>query len=476
MTAQHQPVSLTLTFTPRDNDILVRWEARVLGVRHSRLLLPYRGADLQLVIGALELLQTLRNAGELLTPVQQARLADLHLWHPQGWIQPDASQRIGRALYAALISDPAGAQALQTVRDYAAAEASPLALNLRLPPDAVELAALPWELLWDQASTPLLLSQGRAAACTRYLDLETALPAPRPHRLPLRVLALAPRAGIPAAVREAERRARQVAYEPLVSTGHLVVDEVSPLTRRALVDALQTGPVPDVIHYYGHGRYHNGTGALLLDSPDGGESWTDASTLAALVGGVRMVVLFACQGAMIGPAHHLITGIAPALSAAGVPLVLGMQLTVRVSAATRATSVMYRALVAGWSIQQAVALVRQALYVEEQQRASWYVPVLYVRAHDTAPVHLLAPTGHPEAATRPRATLAAGRRGGQQTVVARQGSHIGNIAMQSDNGEQTMSASNQSRIERARVRGASEAQQQLEANDNSDICNIDLEA
>jgi hypothetical protein len=448
----------------------------------SRFVSPFRGATLGLVVRALDVMQSLGDAGAAFSPEERGQLLTLGLWHPGGWIEPDAYRRVGRTLYRALAADPRGAQALGTVRDYAAAQGCPVGLSLRLPPDAVELAALPWELLWDEGRVPLLLSRGRVSSCTRYLDLPQAVPPLPAEQVPLRVLALVPHAGVPAGVRQEERRARLAAWQSLVDAGYVEVREVSPVSREALVDALQGGPAPDVIHYYGHGRYENGTGELLLDSPDGGEAWTDASSLAAVLGGVRMVVLFACQGAMVGARNDLLTGLAPALSAAGVPIVLGMQLTVRVSAATRASSVMYRALVAGWSVQRAVSLVRQALYVEESDRASWYVPVLYVRSTTSDPVYLLAaPTAEPRhaAATQPGAAVPAraSEPAVRQYVIARQHSRISDVAAHSSGGASSVvGAHDHSAVERVRARAAGGGQQQVRAEGESQIADVNLDA
>jgi len=260
---------------------------------------------------------------------------------------------------------------------------------LRFPPEAALLAALPWELLWDSHG-PLLLSRGALASCVRYLDLDQALPPPLPPGQTVRILAVGPHAGIPASIRTAERAARSVAWGELQRQGLVVVEELSPASPAALVDRLQAGPPVDLLHYYGHGRYNDGQGALLLDSSAGGKTWLGADRLAALLGTVRLIVLHACQSAMVGEAG-LLPGVAPALSAAGVPAVVAMQVTVRIVAATRFAAVLYRSLARGNSLQQAVGQARQALYVEEEDGVSWYVPTLTIRARDTGPLYLIKP-------------------------------------------------------------------------------------
>ena len=398
-TAQAERASvlrLELTLRPQGEAARATWEAQVLGVRESTLTPPFQDEDLALVIRALDALQHPNYPSPMakhqyrlfaFSAEEQARLAALGLWDAGATRLPaDVHQRVGRRLHAALTADPAAATALGTARDHATASGQRLALALRFPPGAVELAALPWELLWDEGSVPLLLSRDGRADCTRHLDLAQALPPARPRlgRLP-HILAITPLAGIDRDTRAEERAARQAAWQPLIEQGLVTVREVSPATRAAITDAIHQEQ-PDIIHYYGHGRYETGTGALMLDEVGGGKSWTDAARLATLFSGARLVALFACQGAMIGDdSAGLLSGIAPALSAAGVPLVVGMQLTTRAAAATRASAVLYGALASSLSIQEAVARARKALFAEENDQVSWYLPALYIRTRETGP-------------------------------------------------------------------------------------------
>jgi hypothetical protein len=259
---------------------------------------------------------------------------------------------------------------------------------LHFPTNAVELAALPWELLWGEESIPMLLSDKLMSSCTRHLNLPQALPPELEHHLPLRLLAISPQINIPDSVRHQERAARMQALQHLIEHSKMVtMAEVSPATRIAVVEAVQRYD-PDIVHYYGHGRYRQGQGALLFDALGGGADWISMDRLILLLNKVKLVLLHACQGAMIGEAG-LLTGIAPALSSAGVPLVVAMQQNIRISAATRTSGIIYRALAQGHSIQYAVTQARQALYIEEEDQVSWFVPTLYIRSRETSPVHLI---------------------------------------------------------------------------------------
>ena len=399
---------LTLSFTPSDDSAtFVRWEAPFIGAVVSRFASPYPATALPLLTRALDVLQFLNYPHGHDEPTrrwftfsveEQSQLATWKLWDEQGErIHANMHATVGRALYTALTTDAAGHAALSAMRNKAIDGNQPLTLRLRFAPGDVALAALPWELLWppDEA-TPLLLSRGQRATCTRHLDLPQALPWTATHRRMMRVLAICPNADIPMTVRDDERAARMAELQPLIDAGQLALREVNPATRRAVVDAVQSFQ-PDAIHFYGHGRYQDGRGALLLDrGPDptannDNHDWTTMEDLAVILGSTRLALIFACQGAM-ATEGSVLTGVAPALCAANVPLVVAMQLTTRITAATRASGTIYRAIVAGRSLQAAVGEARQVLFAEEADKASWYVPTLYMRTREMGAVYLV-PTG-----------------------------------------------------------------------------------
>ncbi|MEI8307318.1 MAG: CHAT domain-containing protein [Chloroflexales bacterium] len=447
MTSQNEPIILRLIFRPVRGGALLRWESDVLGVRESRLPAPIPASDMGLILRALDALQdpaypTAWNAVQVrsfsFSPDEQALLNAAGLWGT-GRVRADAPWRIGRRLYRALTADAAGAQALGTVRDHAAAVGRPVSLELCFPPDATDLAGLPWELLWDEGPTPVLLGRGATAACVRRLDLAQALPPPRQASGPLRILAVSPRAGVPDEMRQIERAARAAAWEPLIRRGLAHMEELSPVTRKTLADMIAGERPPDIIHYYGHGRYSGGEGALLLDD-DGAAAWTPAAALAPLLAPAGMVVLHACQGAMLGiegtlsESADMRSAIAPALCAAGVPIVLGMQFTVRAAAASRMAAVIYQALAEGRSVEEAVAFARRALYVEEPDRVSWYVPALYLRARSGGPTYLRPPVAHPASVPSRPVSPPSQPTGARQSVVARDGGAISALRVHGGSG------------------------------------------
>lgn len=391
---------LTLRLVPRGDTVQVTWEANVIGSRSSEFRPPYDAAMLPLVIKALDAAQWPSHPlkGPQFDASERDRLAARDYW-ADGRVVTDIHRRVGRELYVALVADPKGATALRTARDHATEKHLPLAYLLRFPPEATELTALPWELLWDDRE-PLLFSRGQLASCVRYLDLDEALPQSSRPGTTLRLLAIAPLAQVPEKVRQEERAAR-TAWAELIRLGNVTMEELSPATPKGLVDRIQGRPPVDILHFYGHGRYKDGHGALLFDAVGGGETWLDEKKLTASLGEARLIILHACQSAMVG-SEGLLTGVAPALSAAGVPAVVAMQLTIRVAAAARFAEVFYRSLARGESVQNAVSQARQALYVEESDGASWYVPTLTIRARDTGPLRLMKPGDTAAIADGPR--------------------------------------------------------------------------
>ena len=363
---------------------VVTLRGAIIGTRRIPFAPPYDEATLPLVIRALDAAQG--NAQQF-SDDDLARLQSLGLV-VNGNLAPEVHRIVGGALYAALTSEGKGA--LEAVRNYSVAQNKPVSYVLRFPRESVSLAALPWEAMWDGDQAILLARGSDVDSVERYMDLERALPPPVPPGQRLRLLALSPQSRIPDTVRQAEREARQASWDKLRDAGVISYDELSPLTVRALSDYMRNADAPpDIIHYYGHGIYQNGQGYLEFDDGAGGAALINAQRLAALLGNVRLIVLEACQTAMVTQTGGLLTGVAPALSIV-TGAVVAMQLSVRIEAATRFSEVFYDELLRRRrSLQQAVAEGRQTLYFEEADGASWYVPTLYIRSREQRAVYLV---------------------------------------------------------------------------------------
>jgi hypothetical protein len=391
------PAQVTLRFEPSSDGATIRWEGFALGHETSKFAMPYKAKELPVVIKALDAAQYPNHptGGPQFSDAERKLLADLGLWNGTR-VSPDICELVGKKIYDALTQDPNGNIALRLARESARNQGQPLSYVLRFPADAVDLASLPWEAMWDKRQA-VLLSSGASEldSLERYLDLDEALSPPLPAGKKLHILALSPQAGIPDSVRQSERAARLKSWGALKDRGLIDWDELSPVTTRSLNDRMRNGPRPDIIHYYGHGVYKDGQGYLLFDSADapGKIRRLEAGKLATQLGGIRLIMIHACQSAMVDDEESeggLLTGVAPALSAVS-EAVVAMQLTIRIQAATRFSEVFYEEIARGRSLQAAVAEARRAVYLDEEDSASWHVPTLYIRTREQRPVYLVQP-------------------------------------------------------------------------------------
>ena len=157
-----------------------------------------------------------------------------------------------------------------------------------------------------------------------------------------------------------------------------------PATREALIRVLAGGA--DVLHFAGHGRFSRATniGSILLETINGRTDEYPSTQLAQLVraSGIRLVMLGACDtGRRDG--ENIWSGVAPALTRQHIPAVIGNQFTIEDQNAELLAARAYQLLFAGFTIDEALYEVRQAIF----QRAGltnrdWGVPVLYLSDAD----------------------------------------------------------------------------------------------
>ncbi len=178
-------------------------------------------------------------------------------------------------------------------------------------------------------------------------------------------------------------------------------------TIATLLDAV--GHDLHIFHFAGHGQFEGdlgaaygtveGQGYLLLMNDAGQPARLSGGKLAVnLKGrGIRLAILGACEGGRRDEINPW-TGVAPALTKAGIPAVVGMQYTIRDANAIAFSRQLYRALAAGQPIDAAVTEGRLAIFNQaDDNERDWGVPVLYLRAEDKEGVLSPKPTGSGEA-------------------------------------------------------------------------------
>ena len=398
----NESVLLKLTLKPipdTPDQAEITWKMDLCGTQDTRVTHftnPFPGENLNLVIRTLNGLQS--NEGSF-SSEEVARLMILGIPHFDSGIPKDKGkihQIVGEKLYNALIDSPEGRKIFTEAHNFATSNEYPLRLSLHMPKNAVALVAMPWELLWVPGEkTPLLLSHSKVYL-TRHFDWLPRQSPPRLGTRPLKVRYIAPRYDND--TWEREHADHEKVWKRLGGNNNIELrPHLDSVTRKTICETLRNDKEIDVLHYYGKGNFNGGEGCLLLNEIDNKHEFVPISALAPIIGQTqtRLVVLVACKSAMVDagdPSASVLQGMAQTLIAQGVPLVVAMQLNLRVSAAHQFTDVFYNELAEGHSVQEAVRAARMTIWTEESDRASWYVPTLYVGGrHNAEDVYLLKP-------------------------------------------------------------------------------------
>jgi formylglycine-generating enzyme required for sulfatase activity len=256
-----------------------------------------------------------------------------------------------------------------------------LRVRLRLEPP--ELAALPWEYLYDtQADSCLAISP--ETPLVRYVPMRSAT---RPTAVtpPLRVLVVISNpSDLPPLNVEQERGIIERALRERVDQGviqlrlleHSVVAEISQAMRDFR---------PHVFHFIGHGQFEDEEAYVLLEDDDGYALPMDERAFREFFLGVteaRVAVLNACQTATTSSAQPL-AGLAPRILQRNLSAVVAMQYPLPDRAALVFSREFYRSLALGYPVDAAMAEARKGIFLEVGSDAhDWGIPVLFLRAQD----------------------------------------------------------------------------------------------
>jgi tetratricopeptide (TPR) repeat protein len=298
-------------------------------------------------------------------------------------------RQVGRQLFEAVFTGPVYGTYRASL-GVAQQRGTRLRVVLRLT--APELAALPWEMLFDPETETYLCRQ---EPLVRHVAAPYT-PDPLEVRPPLRILGLvaSPR-GLPTLDVDTEKRHLAEALAEPVGAG--LVDLVwAPEASWQGVHARLLSGEWHVLHFIGHGEYNARTdeGLIALVGADGRADLVEASRLADLLGEAepkpRLVVLNSCSSGESG-VQDLFSGTAAALVRSGISAVAAMQFTVSDSAAIAFARGFYTAIANGRRVDEAARSGRISI-LGAPGTLEWVTPVLYVRGEST---HLFSFTGAP---------------------------------------------------------------------------------
>jgi hypothetical protein len=356
-------LNFDLAIETADDGYLATVRASPVGEARGSFDLPFTPEGLELLVLRLSQSRTTVRRGQSTSQVSPAR-------------------DFGRTLYEAVF---AGEVEFAFRRSLEEAERCGKGLRLRLRLDrAPDLIDLPWELLYSTTLYgPLVLFEN--IPLVRYIELPSP---PRPLEVvgPLQILVVVAAPTDLIALDAEDELARIAdATGDLQEAGFVHVDHLTGATLPELVRRLRKRPC-HVLHFVGHGGYgeHDGAGdgVLAFEDDERRHHLVSGHDLGVLLRGhrtLRLAVLNSCDGARTSPTDPF-AGVAQSLVRQGIPAVVAMQFEITDTAARLFSHELYRALIDGSPVDEALGIARQAVFAADSNSVEWATPVLYLRS------------------------------------------------------------------------------------------------
>src|SRR5260221_9793945 len=293
--------------------------------------------------------------------------------------EEQAVQNFGRALFDALFTGEVRTR--YAISQLAAANLDK-GLRLRLRIQSPELAALPWEFMYDPGHAKFICLSSHSPL-VRYLELPQP-PQPLSITPPLRILGMAvgPKDLADLDI-EREKLGVERATKDLKANGLVELIWLQGQTWKDLQRAMRGGRW-HIFHFIGHGGFNSRTEeGLIGPMNDAGKAHNlSAKQLGLLLSDhrpLRLVVLNSCKGAH-GSEYDIFSSTASILVQQGIQAVLAMQYEITDRAAIVLSHAFYEAIADGWPVDAAVAEARKAINLEIPNTVEWGTPVLYMRS------------------------------------------------------------------------------------------------
>ena len=332
--------------------------------------------------------------GERIDALQTALLRSGVSGHAPAMPEAKTVEQFGKDLWGALFSGDVLA-AFEVSRSRAKQSGHGIRLKLRFA--SPELAALPWEYLYDSRKGDYL-SIYTASPLVRYVPLQQAIE-PLLVTPPLRILAMvASPSDYPALDVEREKGRLDRAIARLKGRGIVELTWLDGQTPQDLMDALQQPPW-HVFHFIGHGGFDadRGEGVIVFADDTGVSRRVAGTDLGRLLGDhdpLRLAVLNSCDSAR-GDEADVFSSTAAALVRRGTPAVVAMQYEITDEAAIEFSRSFYHAIAGGMPVDAAVAAARKGIALAIPNTLEWGTPVLFMRAPDGVLFNVPAPIPPP---------------------------------------------------------------------------------
>jgi CHAT domain len=300
----------------------------------------------------------------------------------QAVLNPEGEQVVrnfGEALFDTLLSGEIRSR--YDVSRQKSAEQRNAGLRIRLRISDPELAALPWEFLFDSRNGEYICLSQRTPVI-RYLELpqpvESLLVAP-----PLRILGMIVNTGDQILLNtEQEKQRMQASFRDLQARGLVELTWIEGQTWRDLMQTLRKGDY-HIFHFIGHGGFNpsKSEGFIELADEDGRVQMITATQLGILLADhqfLRLVFLNTCKGAK-SSTYDVFSSTSTTLARRGIPAVIAMQYEITDHAAIELTRTFYESLAEGMPVDAAITEARKAISLEVGT-LEWGTPVLYMRS------------------------------------------------------------------------------------------------
>ncbi|MBD2204498.1 leucine-rich repeat domain-containing protein [Calothrix sp. FACHB-1219] len=293
----------------------------------------------------------------------------------------DLLKGLGGELYQALFPTRIHGRLQATI---AGAHADGYEVRLRLVFESPELAALPWEFLYDEA-TNTFLGNNTQTVLSRYVDIPLQKRDIKDASLPLKVLlVISTPSNLPQLDVAEEEKLIRDALKKYIDSGKIELDVLPEATIRNINQKLREKHY-NVFHFIGHSEFENNKGCIALVDTDGKYKLLDDEGFANFFLGNRslgLAVLNSCQGATVSN-NQAFAGIAPNLVRRGIPAVVAMQYPIHDTTAKVFADEFYRTLALGYPVDAAMQTTRNAISMEVGlDKPDFATPVLYMRARD----------------------------------------------------------------------------------------------
>ena len=256
-------------------------------------------------------------------------------------------------------------------------------LRLRLRFEPPELAALPWEYLYDPQEERFLAISPETPV-VRYVPMRSAT---RPTAVtpPLRVLVvISSPSDVPPLDVTQEKGIIEQALGERVEQGLVQLRLIERGLVAEITQAMRDFR-PHVFHFVGHGQFEDEQAYVMLEDNDGYAQPMGELAFREFFLGIpeaRVAVLNACQTATTSSAQPL-TGLAPRILQRDLSAVVAMQYPMPDRAALVFSREFYRSLALGYPVDAAIAEARKGIFLEVGGDAQdWGIPVLFLRAQD----------------------------------------------------------------------------------------------